>query len=194
MCTRCQPACKMPIYSTLNCTSDTYWSHVRLYSMYSRGSAKTWIAPCSSSSLSLSLPWMKNGSPQLLEKRATGRDYFNGVFLIQKCPNRVDNLFQFWPDPIVREIQFFRKFEHHIIFNLFLGIHIIQIKKFIYLSKNNHGKYGWFYRQNNFQFYFQIHFLNWFAKNPVGGCVYVYVYVTLPWLDCEIIQWRAGPI
>ena len=93
-------------------------------------------------SLSLSLPWMKNGSPQLLEKRATGRDYFNGVFLIQKCPNRVDNLFQFWPDPIVREIQFFRKFEHHIIFNLFLGIHIIQIKKFIYLSKNNHGKYG----------------------------------------------------
>ena len=51
-----------------------------------------------------------------------------------------------------------------------------------------------FIGKTTFSFIFKFIFLNWFAKNPVGGCVYVYVYVTLPWLDCEIIQWRAGPI
>ena len=47
-----------------------------------------------------------------------------------------------------------------------------------------------FIGKTTFSFIFK--FIFWFAKHPVGGCVYV--YVTLPWLDCEIIQWRAGPI
>ena len=50
-----------------------------------------------------------------------------------------------------------------------------------------------FIGKTTFSFIFKFIFLTGLQNILLVG-VFMCTYVTLPWLDCEIIQWRAGPI